>query len=107
MFQPPTVPPPIIAPLPAPAVVLPTVQTISENPLLVPSTAPTRPAVPLDEFSARYSFSDNIRNMLQGEGFTSSNQLRLISLQELREMGLKRGEIAVLQEAAGIHWEST
>lgn len=92
---------PAAAPL-APA--LPIIQTISDNPLLVPAHAAAQPAIPLNEFALRFEFSDNIRNTLQGEGFTSSNQLRLISLQELRDMGLKRGEIAVLQEAAGLHW---
>lgn len=98
LFQPAAV---AAAPL-APA--LPIIQTISDNPLLVPANAVARPAIPLNQFARQFEFSENIRNMLQGEGFTSSNQLRLISLQELRDMGLKRGEIAVLQEAAGIHW---
>jgi hypothetical protein len=104
MFQPhlPHVPLPI-EPARASAAI-PAVQTISDNPLLVPANAPMLPAIPLIDFAAQYSFSDNIRNTLQGEGFTSLNQLRLILLQELRDMGLKRGEIAVLQEAAGIHW---
>ncbi|KJA25112.1 hypothetical protein HYPSUDRAFT_161274 [Hypholoma sublateritium FD-334 SS-4] len=88
----------------AAAPLTPVIQTISDNPLLVPANAPTRPAVPLADFATQYTFSANIQHTLEGEGFTSSNQLRLISLQELRDMGLKRGEIAVLQEAAGIHW---
>lgn len=103
MFQP--HPPPIPLPVePAPGAAAPIIQTISDNPLLVPATAPTRPAIPLADFATQYTFSANIQHTLEGEGFTSSNQLRLISLQELRDMGLKRGEIAVLQEAAGIHW---
>ena len=103
LFQPAAAAPlaPAAAPL-APA--LPIIQTISDNPLLVPAHAAAQPAIPLNEFALRFEFSDNIHNTLQGEGFTSSNQLRLISLQELRDMGLKRGEIAVLQEAAGLHW---
>ncbi len=96
--------PAVAAPLaPAPSA-LPAIQTISDNSPLVPANAPVRPAFPLAQFATQYEFSDNIRNTLQGEGFTSSNQLCLISLQELRDMGLKRGEIAVLQEAASIHW---
>ena len=83
---------------------LPIIQTISDNPLLVPAHATAQSAIPLNEFVLHFEFSDNIRNTLQGEGFTSSNQLRLISLQELHDMGLKCSEIAVLQEAAGIHW---
>jgi len=63
-----------------------------------------QPSLPLNQFALQFEFYDNICNMLQGEGFTSSNQLRLISLQELYDMGLKCGEIAVLQEATGIHW---
>lgn len=103
MFQPHH--PPIPLPTdPVPGAASPVVQTISDNPLLVPANAPTRPAIPLTNFATQYSFSINIQHTLEGEGFTSSNQLRLISLQELRDMGLKRGEIAVLQEAAGIHW---
>jgi hypothetical protein len=104
MFQPQFPPAVAAAPLaPAPPA-LPVIQTISDNPLLVPANATAQPAMPLIQFALQYEFSDNIRNTLQSEGFTSSNQLRLISLQELRDMGLKRGEIAVLQEAAGIHW---
>ena len=68
---------PATAPL-APA--LPIIQTISDNPLLVPAHAAAQPAIPLNEFALRFEFSDNICNTLQGEGFTSSNQLRLISL---------------------------
>jgi len=63
-----------------------------------------QPSLPLNQFALQFEFSDNIRNTLQGEGFTSSNQLCLISLQELCDMGLKHSEITVLQEAAGIHW---
>jgi len=83
---------------------LPIIQTISDNPLLIPAHAMAQPAIPLNKFVLRFEFSDNIHNTVQGEGFTSSNQLRLISLQELHDMGLKHSEIAVLQEAAGIHW---
>ena len=104
LFQPAAAASPL-APATAPlAPALPIIQTIFDNPLLVPAHAMAQPAIPLNEFALRFEFSDNIHNMLQGEGFTSSNQLHLISLQELRDMGLKRGEIAVLQEAAGIHW---
>ena len=92
------------APLaPAPPA-FPTIQTISDNPLLVPVYATAQPAIPLNQFALRFEFFDNIHNTLQGEGFTSSNQLRLISLQELHDMGLKHSEIAILQEATGIHW---
>ena len=92
------------APLaPAPPA-LPVIQAISNNPLLVPSHAAAQPAIPLNQFALQFEFSDNIHNMLQGEGFTSSNQLHLIPLQELHDMGLKFSKITVLQEATRIHW---
>ena len=104
LFQPAAAAAPL-APAAAPlAPAFPIIQTISNNPLLVPAHAAAQPAIPLNELVLHFESSDNICNTLQGEGFTSSNQLRLIYLQELCDMGLKRGEIGVLQEAAGIHW---
>ena len=100
LFQPATAAATPLAPAP-PA--LPVIQTISNNPLLVPAHAMAQPAIPLNQFALQFEFSNNICNMLQGEGFTSSNQLCLISLKELHDMGLKSSEIAILQEATGIH----
>ena len=52
------------APLaPAPPV-LPTIQTISNDPLLVPAHATAQPATPLNQFALQFEFSDNIRNTL-------------------------------------------
>jgi len=47
-----------------------------------------------------------ISTQLAKEGFTSSNQLRFLQISELKEMGFFRGEIAVLQDAAQVHWGS-
>ena len=53
---------PATAPL-APA--LPIIQTISDNPLLVPAHAAAQPAIPLNEFALRFEFSDNICNKVK------------------------------------------
>jgi hypothetical protein len=73
---------------------------------LVQSKAAILNPIPLSEFATRYQISEHIRTRLEEEGFTSSNQLRFVVIRDLKEMGFKQGEIAVLQDAAQMHWTS-
>lgn len=73
---------------------------------LVRQDAPILEPIHLSEFAKRYHISDQVYTRLEQEGFTTSNQLRYIIIRDLKEMGFKRGEIAVLQDAAQMHWRA-
>ncbi len=73
---------------------------------LVRREAPILGPIPLSEFATRYQISDQVYTRLEQEGFTTSNQLRYIIIRDLKDMGFKRGEIAVLQDAAQTHWDA-
>ena len=91
---------------PSSAITPPPIPCSPERLPLVHPGASVLDSVTLSEFATRYQISDHIRTRLEEEGFTISNQLRFIIIRELKEMGFKRGEIAVLQDAAQMHWKS-
>ncbi|KAG1908399.1 uncharacterized protein F5891DRAFT_1179917 [Suillus fuscotomentosus] len=57
------------------------------------------PNLTLDSFCMLYGLSEEIRTKLHENGYTSADMLTFIVVPELKEMGFKYGEIAVLKAA--------
>ncbi|KAF8836322.1 hypothetical protein BDN67DRAFT_1014783 [Paxillus ammoniavirescens] len=70
---------------------------------LVPSAAQHGQKLSLDEFCDRYSLSQDIRTKLHKNGYTGTEMISFIVISELKDMGFKHGEIAVMK-AAVRHW---
>jgi hypothetical protein len=57
------------------------------------------PDLTLLEFSKKYKLSDEIRNLLEADGYDTAGALLYASETTLKEAGLKRGHIAGVKRA--------
>jgi len=57
------------------------------------------PRLSLADFCRTYSLSDELQIKLQSNRFMSSHALRFVSLDDIKAIGLLRGEVAQLQDA--------
>ncbi|KIM60028.1 hypothetical protein SCLCIDRAFT_125179 [Scleroderma citrinum Foug A] len=67
--------------------------------LLLPGSAAPGPRLTLQQFCGKYSLSDAVYHKLNENGYTSSNTISYIRVSELKEMGFKHSEIAVMKDA--------
>jgi hypothetical protein len=93
IFRPPPPPNPIPVPLSAPPV-----YNAPSSLLLHPSRVPG-PDIPLSEFCEQYSLGPNILRKLQDNFYTHARVLRFVTIDELKEMDFRLGEIAELRDA--------
>jgi hypothetical protein len=68
------------------------------SPLLSPNCKPG-PCLSINDFCLTYSLADEICMCLTKNGFSSSLALCLITVDDLKEMGFKMGEVAEIEEA--------
>ena len=57
------------------------------------------PRLSLSHFCNTYELSDELQTKLQANGFTTSHALRFVSLDDIKVIGLLRGELAQLRDA--------
>jgi hypothetical protein len=66
---------------------------------LIPPTRVSGTDMPMAQFCETYALDARILQVLTNEGYMKTNTFRYITLQELQEIGLKRGDIASLRYA--------
>ncbi len=76
-----------------------------DTPLYPPNMKPTH-QYSLTEFCNAHSLSEDILGRFTAQGFTTFNQLCYISLNDLKDMQFKRGEIAAIQDSIAI-WRAS
>jgi hypothetical protein len=84
---------PYMQPLPAP----PSADLASD--MLLPSSRSIGPSMPLIEFCSLYNITKTVHQKLADEGYTDSHLMQYVSVAELKEAGLKNGEVASLKYA--------
>jgi hypothetical protein len=57
------------------------------------------PNLTLQEFCNQFDVTANVYNKLVNKGYTNSQVLQYVAIDELKEMGFKFGEIALLKDA--------
>lgn len=76
-----------------------------DTPLYPPNMKPAN-QYGLAEFCTVHSLSEDILGRFTAQGFTMLNQLCYISLNNLKDIQFKRGEIAAIQDSIAI-WRSS
>lgn len=69
------------------------------NLLLIAASHAVGPDVSLANFCAQYGVGDGVQDKLLAEGYTSAGLLEYVTAADLKEVGLKLGEIAALKHA--------
>lgn len=67
--------------------------------MLLPPSRTAGPDLSLQEFCQQYDVSDAVQTKLIDEGYTRSRVLQYVAIADLKEVGLKLGEIASLKDA--------
>lgn len=67
--------------------------------MLIPGDRMPGPDMPLAEFCLAHRLTDGVRNKLEENGYSGSHTFQYAQWEELREAGLKAGEIAQLKHA--------
>ncbi|KAJ7132727.1 hypothetical protein C8R46DRAFT_1235676 [Mycena filopes] len=98
-------PAPIPAPAPAPALPLaaPNALTLPPNTgnMLIPYPCIPGPDLTITNFCTTYNLDDDIRNRFESNKYKGSADFEFIEVDELKEMGFMRGEIAQIKGAIG------
>ena len=81
---------------------LPPAQVPTGRVSLLPPTHHPGPRLAITEFCTLYSLTNDICMCLTKNGFSSSLALRRVTVDDLKELGFKMGEIAELEEAIEI-----
>jgi hypothetical protein len=89
--------PPIVPQAPVLPVILP-VYTGTTG-MLIPGDRVPGPDLSLVEFCLAHRLTDGVRNKLEENGYSGSHTFQYAQWEELREAGLKAGEIAQLKHA--------
>lgn len=101
-------PPQAVIPIAAALPVTPASEPLThgpDTPLYPPNMKPTN-QYNLADFCTAHSLSQDILGRFTAQGFTTLNQLCYISLNDLKDIQFKRGEIAAVQDAIAT-WRST
>lgn len=67
--------------------------------MLLSSSRSVGPSMPLKEFCSLYKIAETVRQKLDNEGYTDAHLMQYVSVAELKEAGLKNGEVASLKYA--------
>ena len=84
---------PYMQPQPAP----PPATPVSD--MLLPLSHSVGLSAPLAAFCSQYNIADAVQKKLADEGYTDAHLLQYVSIAELKEAGLRNGEIASLKYA--------
>jgi len=103
LFRPaaPAVPPTIPAPAPAlaPALHINLPADSLDSVSLIPADRIPGPEFSLDEFCLKYNVTDRVRNKLDENGYSGSHTFQYAAWNDLKEAGLKTGELAQVKHA--------
>jgi hypothetical protein len=66
---------------------------------LLPASRDIGPSLTLEDFCNQFDLPQTICAKLRDEGFTGSRPLQYVAISDLKEMGFKFGEIALLKDA--------
>lgn len=93
--------PAIMPQVPAPPVPLPQAGPvfIGTTGMLIPGDRVPGPDLSLLEFCLAHRLTDGVRNKLEENGYSGSHTFQYAQWEELKEAGLKAGEIAQLKHA--------
>lgn len=86
------------APIAPAAPAAPTVQA-SNSHMLLPHDRIPGPRLSLTEFRTIYELTENVQTKLDENGYNGSHTFRFAELQDLKDAGLKAGEIAQMKDA--------
>jgi hypothetical protein len=100
LFRPPAPPQAIVPPNPALPHV-PVTYDLACPTLLHPSRMPGDD-MPLAQFCAQYDLGPNVLNKLTENFYTQARILRFVTIDELKEMKFRLGEIAALRDAVEV-----
>ena len=67
--------------------------------MLLPSSRSVRPSMPLNELCSLFKIAETVYQKLDDEGYTDAHLMQYVSVAELKEAGLKNGEVASLKYA--------
>ena len=87
---------PVTAPIAPAAPAALTVQ-VSNSHMLLPHDCIPGTRLSLTEFCALYDLTENVRTRLDENGYNGSHTSRFAELQDLKDAGLKAGEIAQMK----------
>jgi hypothetical protein len=93
----PAVPPPAAVVFAPQAPPVPIVHDLLCSTLLHPSHLPET-NMPLDKFCINYVLSINVLNKLHKNSYVHACVLRFVTIEKLKEMGFRLGEIAALRD---------
>ena len=82
----------------APGPAAPTVQAANSH-MLLPHDRIPGSRLTLADFCAIYELTENIQTKLDENGYNGSHTFRFAELQDLKDAGLKAGEIAQMKDA--------